>query len=345
MEATVPSPPPLHLSELAEAGYNAWLQDKPTAIAVDTETTGVAFNDTAFCVTIGWDRDDGDHQGFYFELPAYAWMAREILLFTDTWIFHNAKFDLQKLIAAGIVSREWMDGSESINFEDTEAMAHLLDEHRRKGLKFLAQELLGEDSTAEAEEIKAVRRKMKLTKADGYHLLPREVIIPYAIKDVVLTYQLWERFKPELEQYEDLLALYEHEKKVTLTLLDMETRGMALDTEYVDQTTREYGLEAVKCELAIRVMTQDEEFNPNSPKQVMEAFAARGVQLESTDKATLASLDDPLAEALMELRTLRKMHGTYLTSMQSEQIDGIIHPNFRQHGTKTGRMSSGGAEN
>ena len=96
--------------------------------------------------------------------------------------------------------------------------------------------------------------------------------------------------------------------------------------------------------MLIRDMTQDEDFNPNSPKQIMEAFSGLGVTLEATDKATLRHTEHPLAQAILELRSLKKMHGTYLKPMLSEQRDGVIHPNFRQHGTKTGRMSSGGAE-
>jgi len=87
-----------------------------------------------------------------------------------------------------------------------------------------------------------------------------------------------------------------------------------------------------------------EEFNPNSPKQLSEAFEALGIEVESTDKATLATIDNPLAEQILQLRVVKKMLGTYLQAILAEQRDGILHPSYRQHGTRTGRMSSGEAE-
>jgi DNA polymerase I-like protein with 3'-5' exonuclease and polymerase domains len=328
----------VNFAELAQEGYSRWLEEGPSLIAVDTETEGVAFYDRPFCVTIAWGG-----VGHYFELSKYdsSDMVREILSCASTWLFHNAKFDLQKLILSGIIEYDELSYD---RFEDTEGLAHLLDEHRRKGLKVLARELLGEE-TDEEEVLKKVRREMKLKKSDGYHVLPREVVIPYAIADVVLTERLFNKLRPQLDRFPDLVELYGLEREVTLVLLAMESAGMALDMKYLDKTTKEYALEAVKTELDIRDLVRSEEFNPNSPKQVIEAFEKRGVSLEKTDADTLETLDDPLAEKILHLRSTRKTHGTYLTSLQEEQRDGLVHPWFRQYNTRTGRFASGGAAN
>lgn len=330
----------MNLADLAIAGYGRWREDRPQVIAVDTETTGVEFYDTPFCVTIAWGWDTDNPQGHYFELgdADHNYWVHEILVDTPTWVFHNAQFDLQKLILAGLIR----NGDLSFDrFEDTEGLAHLLDEHRRKGLKFLARELLNIE-TDEEEVLKKVRREMKLKKSDGYHVLPREVLMPYAIADVHLTGQLFSLLRPQLDRYEDLVELYNLEREVTLVLLDMRERGMAVDVGYLDETAKEYAREAVKTEFDIYDLVRNDDFNPNSPKQVKEAFEKRGILLEKTDADTLEALTDPLAAKILHLRSTRKMHGTYLTSLLDEQRDGMVHPWFNQYKPVTGRFSSGG---
>jgi DNA polymerase I-like protein with 3'-5' exonuclease and polymerase domains len=73
-------------------------------------------------------------------------------------------------------------------------------------------------------------------------------------------------------------------------------------------------------------------------------FAQRGVRVTATDKATLSALDDELALMIVDLREANKIKATYFDGLDVEAKDGILHPNFRQHGTRTGRMSSGSAE-
>lgn len=346
---------------LAAAGYEAWKHDRPGMIAVDTETEGTAFFDPAFCVTIAWDKDDGDLEGHYFELAQFdsSQMVREILRETPVMVFHNAKFDLQKLILAGVLDRSDLHPE---RLEDTEALAHLVDGNQKKALKVLAVTILGENDTVDVEvksgpnkgtfkqvprekhELDQVRKELGLTAEDGYHLYSREVIIPYAIKDVFFTQQLYDHFWPLLHRDERLSALYAHEKRVMLTLLDMEAAGMALDLPYTEAQAKAYGKEAVKTELELQLMTGNEDFLPTSWQQVLAELHKRGLMVENTKSETLEPLDDEFAQAVLKLRGLRKIHGTYLMPMLHEQRDGIIHPNFRQHGTKTGRMSSGEAE-
>lgn len=305
-------------------------------LAVDTETTGVAFFDTPVIVTTAESDVDGVHTEFYV-LPDDADEVRARLAGAEELVFHNAKFDLQKLALVGLLDPDTLDPH---RVWDTECLAHLLDEHRRKGLKFLAREILGEE-TDEEDVIRKERRKLKLTKKDGYDKLPREVVEPYARKDAEFTIRLHDILRPQVESSENLRRLLALEQRLTFTLLRMETRGMGIAVEYVEETAKRYASEALTVELAIRDVIGDEEFNPNSPKQVGEAFKALGIELESTDKDSLGRVDHELGGMLLSLRTLKKMHGTYLKAILDEQRDGILHPSYRQHGTRTGRMSSG----
>lgn len=284
----------------------------------------------------------GPGEAAYFELPGGNERVAEILGATPTWIFHNAKFDLQKLALSGTVDCHSLTPE---RFEDTQILSYLTDEHRRHGLKPLAESLLGE-STDEDEVLRAVRRKLKLRKDDGYHVLPRGVLIPYALKDAEFTYRLYEVLLKQLyaKNDPDLIDLYYMEKELTLVLLDMESRGVAVDLDYADKTAKEYGTKAIATEMQIRDLTGEEEFNPQSNPQIREAFIARGIDKDKYDKHVLKELDDPLAEAILELRSTKKLHGTYLLPILKEQRDGVLHPNFRQTQTKTGRLASGGVE-
>lgn len=310
-------------------------------VAVDTETTGVGYFDEPFCATLTWRDPDLGLQSAYISLEgpereAHIALLRSILEHSPAWIMHNAKFDLQKLDLIGALPDDLH------RVDDTMVVYSLIDENDRKGLKYLAAKFLGA-STNEEKVLAAVRRKLKLKKSDGYYHIPREFIVPYALKDTEFTLELFDKLRPKLP--EDLEPVYEAEIDLTLALLEIEGRGFALDIPYLEEAASEYGAKVMRGWQRIVKLTGNPDLNPNSPAQILEAFAARGVKLEATDKATLAQLDDELAEALLQFRTDSKLHKTYLLPMLEEQRDGIIHPNFNPSGARTGRMSSGAASN
>ena len=327
-------------SDWASNAIECYTNTLPEFVAVDTETEGVAFYDKPFCVTVAWEYN-GECYSYYLELgiPECEETVVEILK-APNLVFHNAKFDLQKLALVGLVDLHSLD---PLKVWDTECLYHLLDEHGVKKLKVLAKTILGEE-TDEDEVMKVERRKHKIRMADGYSMLPRAILVPYALKDAEFTIRLFGRLQHKVTSNSDLLRLLHLEQRLTFTLLRMETRGMGLDLEYVARSAKDYANRSLVKELLIRDITGNEEFNPNSPKQIGEYFAANGIDLEATDKVALRGTEHPLAQAILDLRTLRKMHGTYLKPMLDEQRDGVIHPSFRQHGTRTGRMSSGGQE-
>jgi DNA polymerase I-like protein with 3'-5' exonuclease and polymerase domains len=337
--------------------YDAWAavmfacytNDAPKVVAIDTETSGVAWDDAAFCVTISWRSPYGAMRSAYIDLEddesgTRREMIRQMLKLAQTWVFHNCKFDLQKLELNGVLREGWNGRT----IEDTQIIYSLINENDRKGLKYLAAKILGEE-TNEDEVLKVVRRKLKLKKDDGYHLLPREVVAPYAMKDTEFTLRLYETLYPQLA--DDLIDLYRFMIDFELALLQIEGHGIGIDVGYLAKAKSEYGVRVLKGEQELNRMARDEtgiegKFNPNSPKQIQEAFEARtGKRPESTDRATLEKMDDPFAEALLQYRSDKKMHSTYLVPMLAEQRDGVLHPNFNTSLPRTGRMSSSAASN
>jgi len=352
----------------ALAAIHAVIEDRPEIVAVDTETTGVGFYDEPFAATLTWRAPTGELRSWYFDLEepenrdVRIMLLRDILHDTPKWVMHNSKFDLQKLRLVGAVDDEML---ERVELHDTQTMYVLLDENGRKGLKHLAATVLKVDDTIEVEvksgpnkgmkkrvpkeahQLAAVRRKLKLKKEDGYHLLPREVLIPYALKDTEFTLRLYEELFPRLEALGDsrVLELYREFMELKLVLLDMEADGFKLDMDYLSEVTSEYGVKVIEGWDKIVDLTDWHDLNPQSPPQLLKAFAKRGLKLSSTAEAALREIDDDLATALLQYRSDKKIHTTYLTALLHEQRDGIVHPQFNDDAARTGRMSSSAASN
>jgi DNA polymerase-1 len=326
---------------LAEAGCSALL-------AVDTETEGLGFYDKPFCVTFTTKMPDGTYYSAYIDIDqeheGWEWrvnLVKRVLGAFGVWVFHNAKFDLQKLELVGALP------SPLGKIEDTQVVQYLLNEHTRKKLKLLAASVLGE-STDEDAKLKVVRRKMGLKMEDGYYHLPRRVIIPYAMKDTEYTLRLYEALWPKLEVRvaadPAMEGMYDTEIRVSEVFRRMEARGFRLDMEYLERTVDEYSIRVMQGMTTIQKLSgvDDPKFS-NSPKQLMEAFAKRGYDLDSTQVSELRTLDDDLARALLQFRSDQKMHKTYLRGLLDEQVDGLVHPWFNPVGARTGRTSSSSA--
>lgn len=347
----------------ADHTLTAFLKDAPSLIAFDTETTGLGFYDEPFGATVTWRRPAGELKSGYFELSDYNAHAqlRELLSLAPNLVGHNLKFDLQKAILAGLMTRHDVDTYGELH--DTATQYHLLDENGRKGLKHLAVTVLNHDDTLtvtiksgpnkgktkrvpkEEHRLAAVRRKLKLKKEDGYHLLPREVLVPYALRDTEFTLRLYETLWPRLQREgEDVLAWYALEMQLVLGLLDMESDGLALDMPYLDATSSEWGVKVMGLTQQLVELTGRADFNPASPGQVMAALKLRGINVPDTQAKTIEKLDDDFVRALLDYRGAFKVYRTYLKALQHDQRNGIVHPSFNPTGARTGRMSSGSAK-
>lgn len=350
----------------AETRFQQWQEDRPTILAFDTETTGLGFYDEPFASTLTWQRPDGSMLSAYLDLECEGRERRieilhDMLVGTGVVVCHNLKFDAQKAVLIGALSMEEID---ALELHDTQTAYMLLDENQTKGLKDLAVRVLGYNDTAEVEvksgknkgktklvpkeahRLNEIRRKLGLKKEDGYHLLPRTFLIPYALRDTEFTLRLHEELQPRLLAKDDpaLLELYRTEMQLQLVLLRMEADGFELDIPYLEQTTSEYGVRVMEKWDRVVQLVGDSDFNPRSPDQVKRAFEARGIELVDTQAKTLLSLDDELAEALLAYRDDFKLHQTYLLGLGREHRNGRIHPNFNPSGARTGRMSSSSAK-
>jgi len=128
------------------------------------------------------------------------------------------------------------------------------------------------------------------------------------------------------------------------------TKGMKVDEERLQKTKIEVEgkIEAKRAELTEVV---GYELNPLSPKQCQEHFYIRkGLKPYISRKTGNPTTDDkalarifrrtrlPEAKLCQEIRSLEKLHGTYLEVDVDK--DGRIRSSWNPRGTNTGRLSS-----
>lgn len=250
-------------------------------------------------------------------------------------IYHNGKFDIR------VLNRYF--GIKLTNWFDTMLAHHVLNQaagdHK---LKTCARRYLG------APEWEADLGKY--TKGGGhYELIPYEYLIEYNGWDVYWTYKLYEFLGAQLLADENAQKAMQVEMAAADFLLEVEQYGIPFDEDYSEWYSKSLSLDMLKPLRVLKDLTDNEDYNPNSPQQVKKAMKKFGIDAVDTQAKTLqAWLDEhgtgPLAqqfiEAQIEYKKLSKIKGTYADGWRNFSRKGRVHPTFLIHGTTTGRLSS-----
>lgn len=297
-------------------------------IALDTETEpfnkklGITpRNAKMIGMSISYDGQKAD-----YETDKESW---NFLLPDDeqTVVLHNAKFDFGVLQRAGLPVPS--------SFEDTLIAAHLLDENDLHGLKPLAKKHLGIDDPVTFDE------------ADKMRLLDPEVFAEYARNDARYTFRLWEKFRIEIGRQE-LTEVYQMEKRLLPVVMNMETRGMKIDTDSLSAIEREVKAESARLKTEIFDLA-GMEFELNKPLSVGTVLfdklglkcpkqTAKGAR--SVDSESLKEIAHPLAVKILEYRSIDKLANTFIKVLPKfADENGRIHPEFKPLGAATGRFS------
>lgn len=266
-------------------------------------------------------------------------------------IAHNFKFD------AHIAANEgWEIRGDKY---DTMIAAHLFDENRRIALKQRAIEDLGikdadhweKDITEKLIELAKLNR-MKFgdyVAANGYSQLSIMHLGIYACFDVDLTLQLYLKYESEgiSKKYS---RIWNTEMKLLDAILSMERYGLPIDTNYL-MLLRD-SLEGVQAGLQDQIYHQigTDKVNLGSDDDVRDLIINRlGLPLSkltkggkiSVDKEALSAIAlNPVAKLIMAWREAEQLSSTFTKSI-TDKLDasGILHPDFQQVGTYTGRLS------
>lgn len=311
-------------------------------LAIDTETTGISwYKHKIFMVQLcnGWTT---------WIIPVYQhdWEGSITRLFialklhTKLLIGHNLKFDLHHI--------RHSFGIELLTpqFFDTKVAAHLLNENRDNKLKSLMKSEL-HIGTPEEINIKQWFKEKKIKNEDqDYSKIPQEIILPYAIVDVVNTFKLYEKFEPAIKQY--FGSLFDTEMKLLKILFKMEQNGVRIDVPYLEELQMVYGR---KLSYAVSDLLIDvgKDINFNSSQQVGKYLyeklklpilkQSEKTEKPSTDITVLQQLDHPFIEKLLHYKKLQKIHSTYIKNLLKYNHHGMIYANYNQARAETGRFS------
>ncbi len=310
--------------------------NKGKVMTCDTETTGLqpSFD---YPITIGITGDDEHVHAFQIEH-----LQQLKPLFEDPqikWNWHNGKYDVQLLRGEGIQAR--VD-------EDTMLMSYAMDETGGiHDLETISNDVLGApDYKYMIDPYVSKKEKDEW----GYYpvwLRAPGVLMEYMSLDVGNTHRVFKKYRARVKA--DPIT----EKLYTRTLIPasemlakVESRGFYVDRHRI----AENGAKLVDEQQALTAKLQDlagTPFNPNSPTQLaVILFDRMGLPHKKGDRSTADGVLDelpqtPFVKAMRRYRKVAKAEGTYVRGMLKHiQADGRIHPTFKIHGTRTGRLSS-----
>ena len=175
---------------------------------------------------------------------------------------------------------------------------------------------------------------------DGYY----ERFWRYGACDAFYTMLVWNEYKVKFPKDDSGLirSLYLEDVYLSKILAEMALHGFEFDSEFI-LNKRELIVKEVESMLSAVYEEAGEEFNVNSPKQILAVFDKRGVKLTSTAFDVLSKLDDSLSGLITKYRKHKKILSTYIDGyLNAVSDDGKMRTMFNLVGTPTFRLSSNG---
>ncbi len=254
-------------------------------------------------------------------------------------VAQDAKHDILVLRRQGVTLRGLIS--------DTMLSSYVLDPGRRShGLDLLAMEFL--DHKLTSQEDLCGKGKQVI----AFDVVPVDCARDYSCEGVDVTWQLEERFRPQLE-VQQIYDLYRDvEIPLVGVLADVEWAGIEIDRPWFASLKERFERERLRVEQEIYVSAGGV-FNINSNPQLREVLFERLAlppsKRTATGLSTDASVLQELAEAghelpvlLMEYRELSKLESTYIDALPAlvNPHTGRLHTSFNQTVAATGRLSS-----
>ena len=311
-------------------------------LVIDTETTSV---DQMWASLVGisfaWEKE----RAAYVPTPLPDGTPTSDILETLRPVFsgrmfvgHNLKYDLAVLSRHGVE----VDGS----LFDTMVAHYLLAPEEPHGLDAVVRKYLNYRMVPISDLLGSGKNQKSMRD------VPIDQAGRYSCEDADLTLQLYERLDEELKQVNFLDVARRMEFPLTDVLKDMELAGIRVDTDILNDISKELGAAMDRIEEEVYLAAGDR-FNIGSTQQLGEILFDKlglpAVEKTSTGKPSTREnvLQDlatrhPLPGLILDWRQISKLKTTYVDSL-SELIHpetGRVHTSFNQTITATGRLSS-----
>ena len=256
------------------------------------------------------------------------------------FIGHNLKYDLQILKKYGIEA--------PINIFDTMIAHYLINPETSHKLDVLSENYLNHKCIPIEDIIgkKGIFQK-KMTEID-----PKEVY-EYACEDADITFRLKRIFDKEIRKLKMTELFNKVETPLILVLSNIEKNGVKIDTNFLSKMSNELEKQITKVQKII-FKEAGEEFNISSPKQLGIILFDK-LKIDESPKKTKSgqystgedilsklSKKNKIVEQILNYREFKKLRSTYVDALplMISKNDGLIHTDYAQAVTATGRLSS-----
>lgn len=322
-------------------------------VSIDTETTGLNpwKGHRVFCLNISmpdgtevyWHKDHN---------PGTRHIVDRILRDpTLHKVMQNSIFDVRMLEYSGfptIRGPVW----------DTMIFGHLLDGRDARGglnLNSLCIKYLPDKFRKVKKEVDDwfASKGMQDRSDLDFSLLPKELVQKRVQSDSRLTLMLFNRFYNTVRKLFPYMLWLEH--RLLRVIYRMEDRGIMIDPVEIE---RQYDLFSSVEEEILEFFEDylDAQFISLSSKDVLEKIAAKSgmdkilanmPNASKSDRTGRISLNadnlmktkHPAGYMILAARAALKMRDTFLAQAERFQIDGVLHPGWKQCGTLSGRFS------
>lgn len=267
---------------------------------------------------------------------------------------HNAKFDTGMLDKEGIETKTIIHCTQAIaRVERNDHMTYDLGDCAARigeSKDDIVDHFIMENKLWkwQAQPGKKIRKKNKF-----FYMVPFELIVPYGGRDAMVALRLGLHQEKAIEEISNqnnkairkLNQVMHMERKLTQTCYTMEKMGVPIDQEYsrkaIEFEEARYGQAAKKFEELTGIEFVD------SNKVLANAFTRAGEIFPTTDKGNpsftdeiLSGFSSPIAKTVQDYRDSYKRCNTYFRSfLYFVDPWGFIHPNIKQGGASTGRVS------
>lgn len=334
---------------------------QPGEYGLDTETTGLLEKHRLFSIIIASEEDV-----YYFNFKDYGiksipFLGREhfelfqkILDQSDsTFFISNAKFDMRMFLNEGLQIRgtAWC----------TAAQARVLENNlgpKEYSLNALAKRYLGLEKD---DAVKTYVEQNQLWDIETwfgetiyhhrYQDVPYDIMHKYACMDAQLHLKLGKFQKTRFREIESnknepsIAPLVLNELNLTKTLFKCERIGIKVDRQKIKDAMREDQLLITGLRHQFYRESGSEFYD--GPNLLAAVFKKLGIPVALTEKGNpsfaekeLSKLDHPVVSIVQDIRWYTKRMQTYYPNLlRYSDMSGIIHPDIRQGGTETGRMS------
>lgn len=326
-------------------------------LAVDTETTG--FNSfkgaSLFSIIIcsptkvyyfnfNW-YSEPEVKPYILDLEKYLPTLRDLFRSVKLWIFQNAKFDLHMLDKEGLLPEgeyycTQAAGRVLYNIDDSYSLDSMCEKYLGQRKDDAVMAYLEEHKLYQMVPVPGLKRKFKNY---FFSQVPFHIISKYGMKDGKLTFAL-KKYQEKNFRKTDW-GVINNEMRLIKTLFKMEKHGVLIDKSYIECAS---AFESGRVEGILKgwEMAAGSEL-VDSGEYLKPIFESLGFEIGKTEKGepridadAIADIDHPLARVLEKYRDAEKRYTTFMGLLAAADGNNVVHTNFKQAGTVTGRMSS-----